>query len=128
MTEHHHIPITEEETEYYIKKLNTEKAADEYGLRAEHLQVAVQSLSPILSSIINNILQTKTLPRCFFTGVITPVYKKGGKPITDRNSYRGITISSVIGKLLEKILLAHYDHLVTGTQNSLQNRFTEGAS
>ena len=33
------------------------------------------------------------------------MYKKNGKPVNDPNSYRRITISNIIGKLVEKLHL-----------------------
>ena len=37
--------------------------------------------------------------------IITPVYKGGGKDPLDTNSYRGVTLTSVLVKVLESLLL-----------------------
>ena len=45
-------------------------------------------------------------------GIVIPVYKGGGKDPLDTNSYRGITLTSVIAKVLESLVLARLrDHL-----------------
>jgi hypothetical protein len=44
-------------------------------------------------------LREGTVPKCFKSGIITPVYKKQDTPINNHNSYRRITVSSVIGNL-----------------------------
>jgi hypothetical protein len=38
-------------------------------------------------------------------GIVCPGFKNGGKPKDDPNSYRKITISSCVGKVVEKIHL-----------------------
>lgn len=45
------------------------------------------------------------IPSIFKSGIITPVYKRHDKPLEDPNSYRRITVSSIVGKLFEKVLL-----------------------
>jgi hypothetical protein len=58
-----------------------------------------------LKSIFEKIFKEGTVPNCFKSGIITPVYKKQDKPINNHNSYIRITVSSVIGKLYEKVIL-----------------------
>ena len=43
-------------------------------------------------------------------------------------SYRGITVTSVIGKILETCLKTRLDKILQSSQNKLQRGFTEGAS
>ena len=59
---------------------------------------------------------------------ITPIYKKHGKPIHDPNPYRRITITSVIGKILEKYILQTAFAKIESGQNPLQKGFTKGTS
>jgi hypothetical protein len=44
------------------------------------------------------------IPSIFKSGIITPVYKRHDKPLEDPNSYRRITVLSIVGKLFEKVL------------------------
>jgi hypothetical protein len=66
------------------------------------------------------------LPRTYEEGHIpdvfnvTPVYKKHGKPIDDPNSYRRITVCSVIGKIFEKLVQAKIIDKLDSKQSKLQ--------
>ena len=60
-------------------------------------------------------------------GVITPVYKgKGERHLPD--SYRRITVTSLLGKLLEMTLVKPTKRLLEPKLNKLQRGFSEGAS
>ena len=52
-----------------------------------------------------NIVSLEKIPFSFKFGLITPVYKGKGKDPQIRGSYRGITLSSVLSKTLEFVLL-----------------------
>jgi hypothetical protein len=57
----------------------------------------------ILEKLFNKIYEEGHIPDVFN---VTPVYKKHGTPIDDPNSYRRITVCSVIGKIFEKLVQA----------------------
>ena len=74
-----------------VKKLNSGKASDEYGLFAEHLKLAEEVITPVLVKLFNQIMEENKTPKQFKTVIIKPVCKNG----TDNkilNSYRGITV------------------------------------
>jgi hypothetical protein len=56
------------------------------------------------------------------------IYKKGGKPADNPNSYRKITVTNPIGKLIEKLHLCRNTQNICKTQSALQNGFTGGQS
>ena len=64
----------------------------------------------------------------FKLGYIKPIYKKHGQPIHDPNSYWRITITSLIGKILEKYILQTALAEIEHGQNPLQKGFTKGTS
>jgi hypothetical protein len=74
---------------------------------------------------LKKIFKEGTVPNCFKSGIITPVYKKQDKPINNPNSYRRITVSSVIGKLFEKVILHKISPLLKESQNPLQRGFSK---
>ena len=45
------------------------------------------------------------VPDSFKTGIVTLLYKGGGKDPLDTHSYRGITLTSVLAKVLESLIL-----------------------
>lgn len=60
--------------------------------------------------------------------MITPIYKKQGKPINDPNSYRRIMVSSIVGKIFEKLHLGMNVDTHNTRLNKPQNGFTKGMS
>jgi hypothetical protein len=106
-----------------IDKLNCGKAPDENGVVAEHLKLAKPVIAPILVNLLNQIRELKHVPKSLKSGVITPVGKKG-KDLTRMENYRGISITSLLGKVLEHILLARKPC----EQSVLQFGFTAGLS
>ena len=58
-----------------------------------------------LLKILNSIIELEAIPSTLKCGSITPIYKGGGKDPLDQNSYRGITVASVMAKVLESLIL-----------------------
>ena len=79
-----------------------------------------------LTTILNAIVQSGKIPQSFKQGILFPIHKGGGKPKDNTDNYRGITVSSIIGKIFERILADHQDALLS--QSSLQCGFTSGLS
>ena len=55
--------------------------------------------------MFNTIVSLEEIPSSFKFGLITPIYKGKGKDPQICGSYRGITLSSVLAKTLEFVLL-----------------------
>jgi hypothetical protein len=72
---------------------------------SEHLKYGGQKLIIVLTMLINFIFQNKHIPPILKSGIACPIYKKGGKPADNPNSYRKITVTNPIGKLIEKLHL-----------------------
>ena len=72
-------PYKEDDVSKAIDNLNSGKSPDEYGLCAEHLKLAKESVTPTLTKIFNNILINRTVPIEFKSGILTPVLKKEKK-------------------------------------------------
>ena len=108
-----------------VCEMKNGKSQDEQLLSAEHFKFGGPSLVYLLKSIFEKIFKEGTVPKCFKSGIITPVYKKQDKPINNPNSYRRITVSSVIGKLFEKVILHKISPLLKESQNPLQRGFSK---
>ena len=80
--------------------------------------------------IVNRILVLEDIPPCFKNGTITPIYKKGGRDPLSPGSYRGITISSVLSKILETPILSRITPMVSslGLPDILQTAYQKGLS
>ena len=119
--------VTENEIRKIISMLKNNKAPDPSGLTAEHFKFAIEEITPVLTNIINSILKSADIPKTLKTGVLTPILKKG-KDKTLPGSYRGITVTSLIGKIIESYLQNLLDPILNTSQNKLQRGFTSGTS
>ena len=78
---------------------------------------------PIIVEIFNEILRTKKVPEQFKSGIINPIHKNGKDPGHFEN-YRGITISSILMKFRESVILKRL-HQLNADQIELQYGFTK---
>ena len=89
----------------------------------EHLKAGKADLIPTITNIFNQILKDKKIPAVFKTDYITPVLKKGKDSKLPEN-YRGITGTSILGKLFEYTFINKLNY----KQSDMQFGFTEGLS
>ena len=85
-------------------------------------------MSFFIAEVLNSVFRYGKVPEMFKMGYITPIYKKQVKPLYDPNSYRRITITSLIGKVLGKYILDTAFAELEALQNPLQKGFTKGTS
>ena len=119
-----------EEIKAMTHKIKKGKSPDPDGLMAEHIIYGGTYINLWLKHIFNRIHTCKMIPHCFKQGITTPTYKgkrmKGWDPLI-RGSYRGITVTLVMAKLLEYILLERMKPVLSSSghpclSNSLQGR------
>lgn len=115
-------PFTDEEVQNSIDKLNTNKSSDAYGISAGHLKNRKEVIFSFLTKIFNKILEIRKAPTSFKTGVLAPELKTE-KDATLCTSYRGITVTPIIGKTFEYGMLGK---LKLNNKTDLQFGFTEG--
>lgn len=90
-------PITEEEVQKAIKRLNNGKSSGIDHIQPELLKHA-EAIVPHLTSLFNKVWRSKEVPSDWRNGIIIPLPKKGD--LADCNNWRGITLLSVPGSLL----------------------------
>ncbi len=106
-----------------LVNLNTGKAADNSGLTAEHLKNAGDTILVPLKGIFGNLISSGEIPGTIKEGRKLPIPKKG-KDTSERNNYRGITITSTIGKAFESTIQQVED--IPKKQNPFQFGFSKG--
>ena len=121
------IEITKKEVLEAVNSLKKNKAADTFGLTAEHLRTAPEILTEYLTPVINTIFATGQIPEGLKEGLLHPIHKKG-KPPEDPGNYRGITITPIITKVIDKLILDHQRIATPGRIHPLQCGFVEGRS
>ena len=94
-----------DEIESGLKVLRLGKSCGIDGLDPEHIVFGGETMKIWLKRIFNSILHFEQLPVCLKEGIAVPIYKGRGKDPLLVSSYHGITLSSVIAKLFEVIIL-----------------------
>jgi hypothetical protein len=118
------IPITTLEVAEAVTKMKKNKAKDEYNLTAEHLQFAQEESVSFLTPLVNKIMNDSSVPSKLKGGLLHPIHKKGKSKNLPTN-YRGITITPIIGKIIDYIHFKHQEMAVHNTHD-LQYGFTKG--
>ena len=103
------VPFTLEEVKCAVMKLKSRKCCGPDGLSAEHLKWGGDSLHLWLLGIVNSIIDLEEIPPLFKLGSICPIFKGGGKDPLLINNYRGITVNSVLSKVLEILILSRFE-------------------
>ena len=98
-------PFTIEEIGTALRKMKKRKSPGPDNLTAEHLLHGGEALANWLMKIFNKIVTLEEIPESLKSGIIVPVYKGNGKDPLLPGSYRGTTLSSVMAKVLETLLL-----------------------
>ena len=83
-----------------INKLNIHKAPGNDGIRGIELKTLNEKISPYITHLINQSLETGQVPSKLKTAIHLPIYKSGSHK--DYNNYRQIANLSVVNKVMEK--------------------------
>ena len=80
-----------------VRKLNKEKAADSDSILAEYLIGGGNAVVLWLKEVLNAMMEK--IPEVLKCGIVILIYKVGGKDPLNTNTYRGVTLTSVIAKV-----------------------------
>ena len=120
-------PFSADEVRSAVSRLKKKKASDLENLCAEHIILGACCSTPVLVMLFNSILELSYIPTSFKEGVVVPVPKKG-KDHCHTDNYRGITITSIIGKVLEHAIQYRLRNQIEHKQSKQQRGFTKGSS
>ena len=95
-------PITKEELLRCVKKLKNNKASGFDGICNEMLKCSMETLHQPFLVLFNTMLTHNIYCAAFKQDILGPLHKSDVK--TDCNNFRGICVSSNIGKLFKSIL------------------------
>ncbi|KAK3525817.1 hypothetical protein QTP70_010310 [Hemibagrus guttatus] len=112
------LTIKEEEVNSLFKRLSTRKATGPDSVSPSLLKHCANQLSPVFTDIFNTSLETCHVPACFKTSAIVPVPKK--TKITGLNDYRPITLTSVVMKSFERLVLSYLKDITDPLLDPLQ--------
>ncbi len=110
------------ELKLHIRKLKSNKAAGPDLICNEMIKLGETWLTPLLHKLFNNILTKGSFPNLWKKGFIINIHKSGS--ITDPGNYRGITLTSIVGKLFNSIMNERLVEYLC--DNQLQTKFQCG--
>ena len=100
-----------------VSRLKLNKAAGFDGIQPEHIKYGGFTLALYLSVAFTMFIRHSFVPMQFRTSYIVPVVKDRRGDMADANNYRGISVSSVVSKLMELVLMERMRNvLVTSDQ------------
>ena len=85
-----------------ICSLQTKKASGHDLISTRCIKENLLVLAPVLTQLINLMIEQSEFPNCLKVARVIPLFKKGSK--TNPANYRPISILSVISKIAEKIM------------------------
>lgn len=97
--------ISHDEVEKVVKKLKNRKAAGPDGIQSEHLKMGGKTLLRVLTALFNAMIQREYRPSSMKLGLIVPI-PKGKKDSSIPDNNRGITLTSILGKVYDSILVS----------------------
>ena len=104
-------PLSEEEILKAVKTLNNGKASASDCVSNEMIKHGMPVLLKPLHKLFNHIFNNGTFPKSWNESIVTLIHKKGSK--YDPNNYRGISITSNLGKLFNKVIYNRLQNLLT---------------
>jgi ribonucleases P/MRP protein subunit RPP40 len=122
------IKVTEAEVISKLDNLKVDKSAGPDDIHAKLLFELRSELTGPLTHIFNVSLQSGEVPQDWRDASVAPLFKKGSK--NNPENYRPISLTSIVGKILESIIKDHIVHYLDSLKliNSSQHGFTKGKS
>ena len=99
------ISVSPADVLHELKSLRTDKACGPDSIPAYLLKQGAEELCVSLSRLFQHSIASGSLPNDWTVANVVPVYKRGDR--SDPNNYRPISLTSVLVKMLERIICRH---------------------
>ena len=119
-------PVSEESVRSFFRKQNTHKAPGPDRVSPSVLKACADQLAPVFADIFNRSLDLCIVPDCFKTATIIPVPKRA--VVSSLNDYRPVALTSVVMKVLERIILSQLKSATKHLIDPLQFAYRSGRS
>ena len=107
--------ITIDDVENACNSLKLGKAAGIDGLTADHVVHSHPLLHYLLSVLFTLCRMFNYVPDAFGCGIVVPLLKNTDSDPTNSDNYRGITVSCILSKFFELVLLNYFLLYLTRT-------------
>ena len=103
-----HFSVTVDEVKYAVSRLKGGKSDADVELSSDNFIFACDELLVHLSFLFNMMISRCSAPSGMLKSILVPIPKNRKKGLSDSNNFRSIALSSVIGKILDHVVLAKY--------------------
>ena len=116
--------------EKLLKGLSPSKASGPDNISSTELKLSAKCIAGKIATIFNESLRSGDLPTEFKTGHVIPLLKPGKTDTTNPASYRGITLTPVLSKVLERVVYNQVTAFLNeiAALNDQQHGFRKGYS
>ena len=97
----------------HISRLKHNKSAGHDGIVSEHVVFGGHCLAIHICLLFNAMLKHSSVPIGFCRGIIVPLLKSKNGDASQLDTYRGITLSPVLSKLFESVLLEMFEGVLS---------------
>ena len=118
--------FTEEDTISSMNKIKVKKASGPDKISGRLIKSCKFSLCYIIHWIFQQAIETGVFPALWKEGTIIPIAKKD-RPVTD-NDFRPVTLTPVLGKCLERVILKLLRPEIEDKMDPLQFAYSPGKS
>ena len=124
------LPVSSREVRQLLKDLDPPKAAGPDEIPPAAIKMVADEIAFPLSILFNESLATGVLPDEFKIGHLHPLLKPGESNSKEASNYRGIMLTCILSKVLEKVVHRQiYKHLESsGALSTSQFGFRRGHS
>ena len=118
--------ISDANVQNVVNSLKLKKAPGPDLLTNEHLRYGGCCLYGHIAHLFNAMIKLCYIPKSMRLGTILPIYKGGNKDKANPASYRGITLTSTLSKLFEKLLLERIESYVNTVNPDFPHKLQSG--
>lgn len=103
-------PVSVDDIGILMKELSVKKALGSDGIPAKVWKDNIDILAPIITVLVNDMLETSVYPNVLKIAAIKPIFKNGSK--TDIENYRGISLLPTINKVIERVIYDKIENFI----------------
>ena len=115
--------VTMSEVSQIVKDLPNGKSSGLDGLNGESMKHAHPLLCLLLSICFTSMFKHCYMPKSLINSVIIPIIMNKSGNFTDKNMYRPITLSSIISKVFEHIIIIRLKEYLWTNNNQFRFKF-----
>ena len=104
-----------------LRKLDTTKSGDIYGITPKLLKIGSDELTPNLTVLFNASFNLGQFPDKLKLAKVMPIHK--GESKTNASNYRPISLLPILGKIFEKIMFTRIYKFIMKNQLLIENQF-----